>query len=58
MTLKPNEVQIIYNITASDYEGFYRNQIMIYTEVIAGKDNKMSSTHIYCQFKDLVLFKA
>jgi hypothetical protein len=55
VNLKINEVQEIYTISNSDYEGGSQNEAMIYTEIIAGKSQVMSSTSFNVRFKDLNL---
>uniref|UniRef100_A0A1J3IS01 Mannosidase Ig/CBM-like domain-containing protein n=2 Tax=Noccaea caerulescens TaxID=107243 RepID=A0A1J3IS01_NOCCA len=53
--LKANEVQELHAITPADYEGASQNDAMIYTEIIAGKKDIMSSTAFNVRFKDLNL---
>jgi beta-mannosidase len=58
VNLKINEVQEIYTVSNSDYEGATPNDVVIYTEIVAGKSNIMSSTHFNARFKDLNLPQA
>ena len=44
VNLKANEEQQIYNISDADFQGSSKADAMIYTEIIAGKSQIMSST--------------
>lgn len=58
VNLKINEVKEIYSISAADYTGAAQSDVVIYTEIIAGKSNIMSSTAFNGRFKDLNLPQA
>lgn len=58
VSLKLNEVQEIYTISNTDYEGGSQADSMVYTEIIAGKTDIMSSTSFNARFKDLNLSPA
>lgn len=58
VNLKINEVKEIYSISAADYTGAAQSDVVIYTEIIAGKSNIMSSTTFNGRFKDLNLPQA
>ena len=55
VTLQANEVKEIHTIGNTDYEGGSQNDAMVYTEIIAGKNDIMSSTSFNVRFKDLTL---
>lgn len=55
VTLKANEVQIVHEITEDNYGGVKKEDCMIYTQVVAGKNQEMSSTTFMTHFKSLNL---
>jgi beta-mannosidase len=58
LKLKPNEVVIVHNISDADYEGNNKLEAVVYSEIVAGKAEVMSSTHFNVRFKDLNLAPA
>jgi hypothetical protein len=45
-------------VTDEDYKGQPKADVVIYTEIVAGKDSTMGSTHFNVRFKDLNLVQA
>lgn len=56
ITLQPNEVKVIREIKTSDYADSNAEECMIYTQIVAGKGQTMSSTHFNAKFNKLKLY--
>jgi len=37
VVLAPNEVQLVHTVSEEDYKGQNKNEVVIYTEIVAGK---------------------
>ena len=56
--LQINEAKVIYKIDSKEYKDAPQEESMIYTEIIAGKNQGMSSTYFNTKFQGLKLFPA
>lgn len=56
VSLEANSVKSIYSITNKDYKDAKKEDCMIYSEIVAGKNQEMVSTHFNSKFKDLTLY--
>lgn len=58
MTLEANSVKSIYSVSSKDYKDAKKEDCMVYSEIVAGKQQEMISTHFNSKFKDLTLYPA
>lgn len=57
-TLEANSVTLIHKVEAEDYKDAKKEEAMIYSEIVAGKNQEMTSTHFNSRFKELTLYPA
>lgn len=56
VNLADNEVKMLHLLSTEDYKGTKKEECVVYTEIVAGKDQTMVSTHFNAFFKDLKLY--
>lgn len=53
--LQANQVKLLWTLSQEHYKNTPQNSLVIYTEIVAGKNEIMSSTDFLVRFKDLNL---